>query len=117
MTIQNSIKVSAQTLQDLINQTEADQSYRTELESYIRSHYVDSPQSDGSIKSVTLESALLDNESPIYVDQLSLDQLQDIVKKHLAGESIWGVIADIEEERSAPLKEFADIARNLAGGD
>ncbi len=67
ITIQTYGKVYGQSLQDLINENQANQSYRSELESYIQSHYVSSPQPDGTVSNVTLTSALEDNESPIYL--------------------------------------------------
>ncbi len=62
--IQTYVPIYGQILQSLINQNQANQSYRAELESYIQSNYVSSPRPDGTVSNVTLTSALEDNESP-----------------------------------------------------
>ena len=85
----DNIDVGSRSVDNLIKENQATESYKVELEAYIVSHNVDI----SSVKGMAL----------------SMDQLEAIVKEYIATGSATGAIADITNDYLAPAFETFGI--------
>ena len=114
---QTHIQAYAKSVQDLIDQNQQNQTYGAELLSYILSH--NTTESAGYDKAsdtvlfhqIPITQAL--NKSGIYLNSLTLEQLESIVKENIAGGSVWSSLSDIIQERRAPALDTLKDALNL----
>jgi hypothetical protein len=102
--------VHAKSIQDLMDENQANQTYRAELESYILSHKLNASEYvyDKDSKLQVPHDVPLSERFDL--DTMPLDQLERIVKAHIATGSISGVLVDIENERLKPaLDTLSDV--------
>jgi hypothetical protein len=96
------MEIEAQSLHDLIDQNRANQSYRAELESYILSQNMTILSYNTTSKSeYTEEIPLVQALDTVHlsIQELTQDQLEQIVKANIVGIGVWKVISDLESEQ------------------